>query len=248
MKKGKLNIKRIVKSFAAVILLGVILTSTADATLLGTTNIENHNNGLSDIGQLWGGGDSGGFYYTGIYSWTNNIVGSTGLGTKVPDFGFCIELTQGAYNGAVDVIPLEEAPLPVSILYGTPMGTSKADYIRELWSRFFDPSWLTGGTANKKMGEAFGAAIWEIIYETDPVWNVNTGKGFHAAYIDQAATANRWLGQLTGNGPLANDLFAISNAKGQDYIVQIPDWHVPEPATICLLGLGALSLIRRRKA
>ena len=112
---------------AVVVLVGIVLTSTASATILGTTNIQHHNNSLSDMGRLWGGGLNGGTYYTGIYSWTNNTVGSTGLGALVPNYGFCIELTQGAHNGDVNVIPLNEAPRPASILYGTPMGTTKAD-------------------------------------------------------------------------------------------------------------------------
>ena len=232
----------------AVVLISIAITSTASATILGTTNIQNHNNSLSDHGNLWGGGLDGGSYYTGIYSWTNEISGSTGLGTQVPDWGFCIELTQDAHNGNVNVIPLEEGPLPVTAV--TPMGTIKENYIRELWGRDFDQNWITNPTtANKQMAEAFGVCLWEIIYETDkttggaPIWDVTSGTGFHATGIEQAATANSWLSQLDGNTAyFANNLYAISTLNGQDYLVQ-----VPEPTTVCILGLGALSLIRRRK-
>jgi hypothetical protein len=245
IKTKEKNMKRLI---AAVVLVGIVLTSTAGATTLGTVNIQNHNNGLSDIGQLFGGGLTGGSYYTGIYSWTNtHAIGTTGWGMQIPDWGFCIELTQGPYSGWQDVIPLEEAPLPAQ--YGTPMGT-KADYIRELWGRNFNPLWLTGGTANKKMAEAFGAAVWEIVYETGSVWDVTSGAGFHATNIDQAATANLWLSQLDGDTAyFANNLVATSAPTGQDYLVQlpVPSISVPEPATIALLGLGALSLIRRKK-
>jgi hypothetical protein len=254
MKKEKIRMKKAVKIFAAVVLVGIALTSTASATILGTADIQNHNNALSDTGQLWGGGLNGAFCRTGIYSWTN--AGGTGLGEDVPGWGFCIELTQGASNGPVDVIPLEEAPLPLAVLYGTPMGTTKADYIRELWSRNFDPNWVTSPTSTtKKLSEAFSAAVWEIIYEALPAsplsWDVNTGTGFHASYIEQAVTANTWLHSLTGNGPFAEDLYAISPTDarpGQDYLVQIPDGNVPEPATIAMLGLGSLVLLRKRRA
>ncbi|MGD0596907.1 MAG: hypothetical protein ABSA64_05215, partial [Sedimentisphaerales bacterium] len=70
----KKSMKRRVRSFAAVVLIGIALTSTASATLLGTVNIQNHNNGLSDVGQLWStslGSESGWSFYTGVYSWTN---------------------------------------------------------------------------------------------------------------------------------------------------------------------------------
>jgi hypothetical protein len=231
--------KKLVSSFAlAMVLVGATLISPAGATLLGTVNFQGHNNGLSDQGQLWGGGLDGGSYYTGVYSWTN--AGGTGLGALVPNWGFCIELIQGPYTGWQDVIPLNEAPLPSE--YGTPMGTVKANYVRELWGRDFDPAWATG--ANKQMAEAFNVALYEIIYETDSTWDVTSGAGFRATGIEQAVTANNWLSQLNGDTAyFAHNLVASSTLDGQDYLVQIP-----EPATLALLGLGALSLLRKRKA
>ncbi len=221
------------------ILVSVALISTANATLLGTVNIQNHNNNYSDQGTLYGDGylPGGITVYTGVYSWTN--AGGTGLGTEVPNWGFCIELPQSPYTGWMDVIPLQEAPLPP--LYGSPMGITKADAIRELWGRNFDSSWITG--QNRQMAEAFSVAIQEIVYETDPVWNVLSGAGFYVgANIEQAATANTWLSELTGDSAyFANNLVAISTFDGQDYIAPIP-----EPATIGLLGLGALALRRRK--
>lgn len=230
-----------------VVLASVVLTSTASATILGTVNLQNHNNALSDVGKLWGGGLSGLYAYTGIYSWIN--AGGTGSGTDVPNWGFCIELTQGPYTGWQDVIPLNEAPLPAQ--FGTPMQTTKADYICELWDKHFDSSWLTGGTANKQMAEAFGAAVWEIIYETLPAsplsWDVTAGTGFRATGIEQAAIANDWLHQLEGITTHSCNLVATSAPTGQDYLVQLPKTppSVPEPATIVLLGLGALVLLRK---
>ncbi len=226
--------KRRMISFAAAVLVGIVLTSTASATLVGTVNVQNHNNGLSDVGTIWGGGRSGLTCYTGLYSWTN--AGGTGLGTKVPNWGFCIELTQAPSNGWQNVIPLNEASTPA-------IGTTKANYIRELWGRDFDPAWITG--ANRQLAEAFGVALWEIIYETGPMWDVTSGPGFHATGIEQAATANLWLSQLNGDTAyFTNNLVATSSPCGQDYLVQ-----VPEPMTaITMLGLGALSVVRRRKA
>ncbi len=230
---------------AAVVLVAIVLTSTASATILGTVNIQNHNNALSDTGRLWGGGLNGGTYYTGIYSWTN--AGGIDWGTLVPDWGLCIELVQGPYNGWQDVIPLEEAPLPAQ--FGTPMQTTKANYIRELWGRNFDPNWVTNpNNTTKQLAEAFGAAVWEIIYETDPTWDVTSGTGFHAANVNQAATANTWLSELNGDTAyFAINLVATSAPSGQDYLVQLTTTPIPEPVTVALLGLGALSLIRRKK-
>ena len=220
--------------FCAAIVL--FLLSPANATIVGTVNIQNHNNAISDQGQLWGGGLTGGAYYTGIYSWTN--AGGIGAGIDVPNWGFCIELTQGAFNGWQDVIYLQDAPVPP--MYGTPMGMTKANYIRELWGRFFDPAWETG--ANTQMAEAFNMAMYEIIYETDPVWDVTSGTGFYCAGVEQAATSNLWLSELTGNSAyFANNLVATSTLDGQDYLVEIP-----EPATLALLAAGTLAMLRRK--
>ena len=219
--------------FVTMIWIGVALISTASAAILGTVDIENHNNTISDQGTVYGGGLNGVTGYTGLYSWTN--AGGTGLGTQVPNWGFCIELTQGTYNGWQDVVSLDAAPVPP--LYGTPMGAFKADRISELWGRHFDQTWTTG--ANTQMAEAFNVCLWEIIYETDPAWNVNSGAGFYATGIEQAAVANSWLAGLDGTGPRAF-VYATSTLDGQDFAV-------PEPATICLFALGVLSLIRRKK-
>jgi hypothetical protein len=56
---------------AVVVLVGIVLTSTANATVLGTKSVQNRNSILLDIGRLWGGGLAGTNCYTGIYSWTN---------------------------------------------------------------------------------------------------------------------------------------------------------------------------------
>jgi hypothetical protein len=208
----------ILRITAILVALATIGTIPAGATNLGTVDLENHGNNFSDSGTVYGDGyPDGANTYTGVYSWTN--AGGTGLGTKVPNWGFCLEISQPASDGLADVTPLNEAPLPP--LYGSPMGTTKADYIRELWGRDFDPSWITG--ANTEIAEAFSVAIFEILYETDAAWNVNSGVGFHVGYdVEQAATANIWLNQLN--------------------VVQIP-----EPATLALMSMGALALLKKRK-
>lgn len=229
--------------FTLLVLFAVIAAlsvTSANATILGTAYIDNHKNNISDTATFYGDSYPGGVYaYTGVYTWTKE-GGSTGLGTQVPNWGFCIEMPQNSADGWVNVVPLEEGPQD-----DTPeMGITKANYIRELWGRDFDPSWVTG--ANIQMAGAFSLAICEIIYETDPrPWDVTSGAGFYATGIgDEAATANAWLSQLNGNSSYyANNLVAIVTTSGQDYVVQIP-----EPATLSLLAVGAAALLRRRKS
>jgi hypothetical protein len=51
------------------------------------------------------------------------------------------------------------------------MGTTKANYIRELWAKYYDNSWASSGphTAQQNAAaESFATAIWEIVYEDLP--------------------------------------------------------------------------------
>jgi hypothetical protein len=218
------------KAIMIAVLVGAVMTSVASATISGTVKLVNHNNPFSDTATIYGGGLNGLTGYTGIYSWTT--AGSTGVGQYVPNWGFCIELTQSPYTGWYTMANLEISPQPVA--YGGPMGTLKANAIRELWGRYFDPAWTTG--ANKQLAEAFGVSLWEIIYETSSTWNVSSGPGFHATGIQQAATANTWLNSLNGDtAHFAQNLAVASSPYGQDFLTQIP-----EPATILLLAMGGL--------
>lgn len=91
--------------------------------------------------------------------------------------------------------------------------------------------------------ESNNTALWEIVYETDSTWDVTAGSGFYAAGIKQAALANDRLHGLTGDPAyFAQNLMAISNASGRDFLVQ-----VPEPLTLSLPGFGGLLLSRCRK-
>jgi hypothetical protein len=138
----------------------------------------------------------------------------------------------------------------VSYTGGT-LGTTKSNYLRELWARCYDPAWTQSGSGTHydSQAAAFATAVWEIVYEDVPSsparWDVTADgtsglSGFLAANVD-AATANRWLQSLDGSGPKA-DLRVFMNAGAQNYLMA-----VPEPATLALLGLGGLALIRRRR-
>jgi hypothetical protein len=233
--------------------MALALPGAVQAGPVGTVDIAHTSYGAGGVITIWGGGNSGLNAYGGVYMldktagtgqgdiWPNGLLGS-----------FCIELHQWASSDMLkyDVVKLEEVN---NSFMGGLIGTEKANYISELWGRFYDPAWADGGpytSQEESKAEAFAAAVWEIIYEdlpTSPLgWDVTAdgssgSPGFYAQSVD-SATANSWLHALTGCGPKA-DLRAFVNYGKQDYIVQ-----VPEPATVCLLGLGGLVFLRKRKA
>ncbi len=185
-----------------------------------------------------------------------NKTADTGIGSTWPNGlvpGFCIELQETAPTSTYtyQVAMPEDA---YNSITGQTMGTTKANYIRELWAKYYDNSWAGSGSHTAQQNaaaEAFAAAIWEIVYEDLPAtplgWDVSTDgtlgiRGFAAEDLD-ATTANTWLHSLTGGGAKA-DLRVFINQGQQDYLVA-----VPEPATVLMLGLGGvLSLMRGRRS
>ena len=171
---------------------------------------------------------------------------------------FCVDLKQTA-TGSVqpyDLTVLQAAPQDGGSVY-SPMGSMKANAIRQLWGAHF--SEINGVAAN---AAAFQLAIWEIIYENapgaDPIngWTLSSGN-----VIAQAGAAvdiaNGYLATMfDAEVTPAADLFAVTNMTGdetyQDFVVQIPGGYtppVPEPVTVVtgflgLCGLG--SYVRRR--
>jgi len=245
-----MSTKKIMAIAAVVLLAGTQINAT---TIYGSVTMNPAGFGASDSMTIWGGGFSGKNITAGALLF--NKTAGTGDGQYIENGSvgvFCIDLLEYAASTSktYDVIMPEDGPKPVSFLNG-PMGQAKADYLSELWGRYFDSAWVSGGTyttQQKKSAEAFAAAIWEIVYEDVPsaplYWDVTVdstlgNRGFKAANLD-SQLANSWLRSLNGTGPMA-ELRALSNLGSQDFIVA-----VPEPATI-VFAVVSLLLMSRKK-
>ena len=224
----------------------------AGTNLANTVDIVHDGYGAYDAATVWGGGEYGTQVGAGVY--TLNKTGDSGVGStwrNGPVSGFCVELNEAAPSQTARYSVGMPDNMGVSYT-GQTLGTAKANYLRELWGRYYDPAWSQGGsssTANSRAA-AFATAVWEIVYENVPSagrpWDITrdgtsgTG-GFIALNVD-ADLANRWLQSLDGHGPKA-DLRVFCNNGAQNFLVA-----VPEPATIVLLSLGGLSTLFRRRS
>ena len=236
---------RISTLFSAVFLLAV-LPGAANAYTVDTVNVVNTSLGANEHISVWGGGIDGS--EEGVYAGVYNLYKTDGTGegklwTDGTIGAFCAELSEPApeITSKYSVVSLQDT-----------YGTGKADYISELWGRYYDPSWTGDGQftwLQDSKAAAFATALWEIVYEDLPgsslKWDVKVdgtwdGSGFRTDF-GGAALANNLLHSLDGTGPMA-DLRVFSYNGSQDYIAQ-----VPEPTTIVLLGLGGLSLLRRKR-
>jgi hypothetical protein len=222
---------------------------------LGANTVEVIHGGYGayEATTFWAAGHNGNVAMAGVYLLDKS--GDTGIGDTWSDGlipAFCIELEEPAPKSTFSY----DVTMPDTVYNYTidqVLGIHKGNYLRELWARFYDPAWASPGphtVPENLAAESFAAAVWEIVYEDLPVspldWDVTADGtagigGFRAEDLD-AATANKWLHELTGAGAKA-DLRAFVHAGEQDYLVA-----VPEPATVVLLGLGSLAgLIRRRR-
>lgn len=250
------NGEKIVKKLIITIFLFTFITAPAFADLTGTVYISNHNNNVSSTGYVSGDGyDSYVHVYTGVYSWAADNGTATDEGKLVPNWGFCMDLPQNPGNDWYEVRTLEQAPIHVPT-YGTPIGSGKADYIRELAGRYWNDDWGTG--VDKAGAEAFSYAVWEIVYEPhqtivalydvstfNPNGSTTNGTYFRTNDSARVTAANTMLHSLTGETSFFDyDMRAITHDGYQDFLIKVP---VPGAVLLGILGLGAAGLKLRRK-
>jgi hypothetical protein len=172
---------------------------------------------------------------------------------------FCIEPLESIPIGSeveYKVVPLS---LAASGIGG--IGNTKADYIRELFGR----NAPNGGFAvmTPRLSAIFQVAIWEIVSEQPgTAFNLATGnmriglRGFAGIFDrNDLQTANTWLSQLDGTGPMAKGLVVLQNGtrgiQGSGTQDLLAFAAVPEPSSWAMLiaGFGLTgAAVRRRRA
>ena len=167
----------------------------------------------------------------------NGTVPAGGLATSLnggPSFTtYCIDLvdtitfgvTYTDYTqvpGASFIFPNSDAYLDLSKLFG-----------------------LAGNPVGATMEAAFQMAVWEIVYETGPTYNLAAGSATFAGSAGATSQAATWLATLASlsGGPA---LTVLSSQLAQD-VIYAP---VPEPETYALMlaGLAVLGSIAKRRA
>ena len=228
-----------------------LVCGSAVAAPLGTVSAKYDSYFTDGRMTVWGGGRNNQLIRAGLYWIDNDASAATGQGDELPDGlvpVFCIDLQQGVRSGyqTYDVIALEDAADPGTYIPGGPaMGAKRADYLSEMWGRYFNAA-----ASSPAAAEAFAAAVWEILYEDLPVdpiaYDVTAGPGFRATGLD-SALANSYLHSLGDEfAPRAN-LKALSHPLSQDFMTEFPASVIPEPLTCSLVGLGGMALIRKRR-
>ena len=237
---------RIFNVLMAVVVAFVLLQNPASATMYGTVDATvgagyalTMSSMIQPYDASWYTG------HTGLFLLTYSNMNPSDMGL-LPD-AFCVETQTVGFGGTYSYSVKDAFDVPVPLGPADtgqgPIGLVKADYLRELFGRFY------GQVNSNVTGAAFALAVYEIVFEdlyvqTPPGWDVLSGKfkalaaaGDITLAINQA---NAWLGDVDGTGPMAN-LRGLTSTSNQDYIVL-----VPEPTTICMFGLGSLLLYRRR--
>lgn len=211
----------------------VTLAAIAGVAVADASTISARLNGVSPS-RIVGISIDGGWHYSNLRAGELDWSKTGGNAPNIPSHfsTFCIEISKHVSSGANYTYNIAGvASGPTSILGG--MGASKADAVAELCGRYLGGPLQSDGN----YGAALQLAIWEIVM--DGGRDLSSGNFRARNRGGYYSLAQNMLSSINGAGPRAT-LTGLLQDSVQDQI------YVPEPASLVLIALGALSQLRRR--
>jgi hypothetical protein len=180
----------------------VPLLLLAGPSLANTVDIVSDGFGAYDAVTVWGGGSYGDGAEAGVY--TLNKTGDSGIGStwhNGPVSGFCVELNEMAPTEMLRYAVGMPDDMIVSYT-GNTLGTTKSNYLRELWARYYDPAWAqsvsgTTTTARRRSRRPSGRSFTSAPGSPGAVGRTADGTLARRLLPKRTPPANRWLQAAT---------------------------------------------------
>lgn len=151
----------------------------------------------------------------------NLYTGQLLINYKGHDFAtYCVDIDHYAAT-----TPVVEANIRLMFPHG-----DKVAYLYETYAKTIN---------NPESAAALQAAIWEAAFETSGTYNVNSGSVYLTGDSNVLGQATTFLASLPASYT-PHGTIVLDSANNQDMLV-------PEPATMSLLALGGVALLRRRR-
>lgn len=184
----------------------------------------------------------------------HEFANGTGQGAKLNGsrMTYCTDLWQHVSGDWTTYTLMDLADMP-----SPAMGEDKAEAIGDVY--LGSAGMRAGPGFNNDMAAAFQLAVWEILVDFDP----NAGRSslsvadgdFEAAGSGGGALGPGVTGfldqflDMVGTGKRGYDhVIGLASRGSQDQMVDVPVVPLPSAAGMALAGLGATTLVRRRRA